>query len=135
MTAKGYRRDKRRTRRRSYRRDEISRVVEGVLKSRRHTSGQTGDHSGKPRSALIDAAEPPSGALAPEAVCFEPLHPGIERILDFAKLLDFVRQEAALILDDEYCQDLLTLCIDRIARQYELSPEEQHGPAPNKLVH
>ncbi len=135
MTAKGYRRDRRRTRRRSYRRDEISRIVEDVLKSRRNISAQTGGHSHTPRSGFIDAAESSSGSVAPEPARFEPLHPGIERVLDFAKLLNFVRQEAALILDDEYCQDLLTLCIDRITRQYELWPEEQSGPEPNKLVH
>ena len=86
-------------------------------------------------SDLIDGTEPSSVAAGLEPAQFEPLHPGIERILDFAKLLVFVRQEAALILDDDYCEDLLTLCIDQVSRQYELSQEGHYGPGPNKLVH
>ena len=135
ITGKGYRREKRRTRRRSYRREEISRIVEGVLKTRRQDFGQDGAHSQEVCSASIDEAEPTSVSVGLEPVRIEPLHPSLERILDFAKLLEFVRQEAALILDDDYCEDLLALCIDQVSRQYELSREGHYGPGPNKLLH
>ena len=135
MTAKAYRRDKRRTRRRSYRRDDISRAVDAVVKSRNRHSENTPKTPRRARPVAVALAKQSPIPAAREPVRFDPLHSEIERIADFARLLNFVRQEAAQILDDSYCEDHLTRCIDRLNQEYELPQQEQYASRPIKSVH
>lgn len=135
MTAKTYRRGKRRTRRQSYRREDISRIVDSVLKSRQQISGRTPKTSRRARPSIVAFPEQSPSSASREPALFDPHQPEAERIVDFARLLGFVRQEAALILDDGYCEDLLTRCIDRLNQKYQLAQWEPFGSGPNKSVH